>query len=117
MGANAIIEAEYENGITWTSWRAMKGRGLAVRRLSDEISCAVCAEKIKRAATKCRFCGSAVEASPNEMAASLAPTRPGPVSSESYHEPLRSSDSIPAWVWVLVSVVAFIFMLMALGSV
>jgi len=30
MGADAIINVEYERGFSWTSWRVLTGRGIAV---------------------------------------------------------------------------------------
>src|SRR3954468_18966913 len=47
VGANAVIRVTYDSGISLTAWRSMKATGLAVRKISDEISCPVCAETIK----------------------------------------------------------------------
>ena len=63
VGANAIINVEYQTGASMTSWKSMKGTGLAVIKLSDEVLCPVCAETIKRAALKCRHCGADIEPS------------------------------------------------------
>lgn len=57
-GADAVVEVEYNSGVSFTSWKSLKATGLAVRRISDETTCAVCAETIKRAALKCRHCGA-----------------------------------------------------------
>lgn len=54
VGANAVIDVSYKSGATLTSWKSMKATGLAVRRISDEMPCHVCAETIKRAAVKSR---------------------------------------------------------------
>ena len=64
VGANAVVDVEYKTGASMTSWRSMTITGLAVERLSDERPCPVCAEMIKRAAIKCRYCGAEVEPEP-----------------------------------------------------
>ena len=64
VGANAIVNVEYQSGASMTSWKSMKGTGLAVIKLSDDVTCPVCAESIKRAAIKCKHCGADVEALP-----------------------------------------------------
>jgi hypothetical protein len=58
LGANAIINVTYERGISLTSWRALTAKGEAVILESDDYACPICAETIKRAAVKCRFCGA-----------------------------------------------------------
>jgi hypothetical protein len=57
MGANAIINVDYQRKVSMTSWSQLIGTGTAVMLESDERDCPSCAEKIKRAAKKCRFCG------------------------------------------------------------
>ena len=57
MGADAIINITYDRKVSWTSWRQLVATGTAVKFKSDEKVCPDCAEKIKRAANKCRFCG------------------------------------------------------------
>lgn len=60
LGANAVINVTYDRGISLTSWRALTARGEAVVLEADDRACPVCAETIKRAALKCRFCGADV---------------------------------------------------------
>jgi len=60
LGANAVINVQYKRGMSAMSWKALTAIGEAVVLESDEISCPVCAERIKRAALKCRFCGADV---------------------------------------------------------
>ena len=57
MGANAIINVQYNRGISLTSWKALSGTGTAVSIESDDITCPFCAESIKREAIKCKHCG------------------------------------------------------------
>ena len=60
VGANAVINVQYQRGISAMSWKALTATGEAVVMESDEMPCPVCAESIKRAAQKCRFCGAEI---------------------------------------------------------
>jgi len=78
VGANAVVNVRYETGPTLTSWRSTRGYGLAIMKRPDEIACPVCAEKIKRAARKCRFCGAEVTPKAVEPEEVMANTVAGP---------------------------------------
>lgn len=58
LGANGVINITYTRGISAMSWKALYAEGDAVIFESDERACPVCAETIKVAAKKCRFCGT-----------------------------------------------------------
>lgn len=60
MFANAVIDVEYTKGMSLTSYKVLRARGTAVLIQIDEIDCPYCAEKIKRAARKCKHCQSEV---------------------------------------------------------
>jgi hypothetical protein len=114
IGANAVINVAYNSGMSMTSWRSIKATGLAVRKLSDEVACATCAEMIKRAAVKCRFCGA--ERSP---AATVAVSASEPLSKlaedlRAIRGPqlppvLSSSDNPSVFLWVIGIVVVLSF--------
>lgn len=111
IGANAIVEVTYDSGPTMTAWRSVRGKGLAVTRVSDEMLCPVCAETIKRAALKCRFCGAEIPHSsdnqpvPHQAEAVVAAPSPA------YQEPLRSSDNPQIWIWVVVGFIVLMFLI------
>lgn len=54
LGANAVIEVEYSYGKVL---RTTHAKGIAVVLDTLERPCPSCAELIKSAATRCRFCG------------------------------------------------------------
>jgi hypothetical protein len=58
MGANAVIKVTYSRGMSLMSYEVLKAVGTAVVVEADEMICRFCAETIKRAATKCKHCGS-----------------------------------------------------------
>lgn len=60
--ANAVIEVEYERGMALTSYKVLKARGVAVILEAADVPCPDCAELIKRAARKCKHCGSVITA-------------------------------------------------------
>jgi tRNA(Ile2) C34 agmatinyltransferase TiaS len=60
MGANAVIQVQYDRGMSLTSYKVLKAKGLAVVLESDDVKCPQCAESVKRQALKCKHCGSAL---------------------------------------------------------
>jgi hypothetical protein len=110
VGANAIVDVRYESGMSLTSWKSMKATGLAVRRVSDEMACPVCAETIKRAAQRCRFCGGEVS---ETVAARRAP-EPRITPRVSNPEPLRSTNNPTWWLPLIVGVLFLLFTMMSL---
>ena len=61
MGANGVINVTYERGISLLSWKALTAFGEAVLFESEDMACPICAETIKKAAVKCRFCGTILD--------------------------------------------------------
>jgi hypothetical protein len=111
VGANAIIDVNYDSGVSMTSWKSMKGTGLAVRKISDERACPMCAETIKRAAIKCRHCGADVEPAPAPTVAAAAPAPgmpPGYRVVDVDEEPLRETNN--PQMWAIVGVVIFVIL-------
>ncbi|MEI9849732.1 MAG: hypothetical protein WDN24_01440 [Sphingomonas sp.] len=113
VGANAIIEVNYDSGVSLTSWKSMKGTGLAVLKLTDDRPCPVCAETIKRTAVKCRFCGI-------DLAEELAPAPESsedipmpqvaapPTSAPIPAEPMRETNN--PQMWLIVGAVIFVIL-------
>ena len=65
LGANAVINVTYNRGMSLMSYEVLKAVGTAVILESDEVQCPFCAETIKRAALKCKHCGSDLPARPS----------------------------------------------------
>ena len=61
MGANAIINVQYDRGVSMTSWKALSAKGMAVYAESAYKKCPFCAEQIKREARKCKHCGETLQ--------------------------------------------------------
>ena len=127
VGANAVVNVTYNSGMSLTSWRAVKATGLAVRKLSDEMACPVCAETIKRAAKKCRFCGADLAGAP----AAVSPAAPHsvdvpaaqPWSAPSVphqvlnREPLRADDNAAGkWIAIAAVVLAIFAVIAAVAA-
>lgn len=56
MGADGIINLGYNRKMSAFSFSQLTAKGTAVKFESADMPCPVCAEMIKRAAKKCRFC-------------------------------------------------------------
>ncbi|MDB4915623.1 MAG: hypothetical protein JWM95_3267 [Gemmatimonadetes bacterium] len=112
LGANAVIEVQYQSGMSMTSWKSMKATGLAVRRVSDDYPCPNCAEAIKRAAKQCRFCNMALTPPQAQVATPRAPSISRIVPSSS--EPLRSNDNSAASA-VMIAIVIAVALLTLIG--
>lgn len=125
VGANAVVNVEYKTGMSMTSWRSMRATGLAVVRESEEIACPACAENIKRAAKRCRFCGEALPektapisprideatavATDRKITPEAIPTAALP------NEPLRESNNSTAPYWIATVVLAVLFIAVIIG--
>jgi predicted RNA-binding Zn-ribbon protein involved in translation (DUF1610 family) len=108
VGANAVINVEYRSGVSMTSWKSMTGTGLAVIRESDTVACPHCAEQIKRAATKCRFCGEAVETSSQPVTETAAQRSAAQRSAAQEQMPLPPPlEETNNPIWWMVAVVIF----------
>lgn len=110
IGANAIIEAQYNSGVSLTSWKSMKATGVAVIRESEERTCPICAETIKRAAVKCRFCGADIEPEPDPAAADGEGAATFPNEISPHVEPLKDNNN-PVILISLIGLALFILFL------
>lgn len=61
MGANAVINVQYDRGISMTSWKALTATGTAVYAESANVKCPFCAEPIRRETIKCKHCGESLQ--------------------------------------------------------
>lgn len=105
VNANAVIDVKYETGATLTSWRSIRGFGLAVSKVSDDIPCPQCAESVKRAAKRCRFCGTEMPESAEMVSGPLPTSSPGNGDPEALPAPLRSSDNTPTIAIVVIGLI------------
>jgi predicted RNA-binding Zn-ribbon protein involved in translation (DUF1610 family) len=117
VGANAVINVRYNSGVSMTSWKSMTGTGLAVIRESDTVACPHCAEMIKRAATKCRFCGEQVApaANPDGEAQGFQSDLSAVPEYLPEQPPLEETNN-PIWWIVVASVLVIIFVIIAASS-
>lgn len=125
VGADAVVGVSYDSGVSLTSWRSMKGTGLAVRKVADEMPCPRCAEKIKRAAKVCRFCGAELgmaqpaPAVGTRTAAQSTPTRrpsSPPMRPHIPAEPLKATDNSQVAIFVVLGFVVLSIIIAALST-
>lgn len=116
VGANAVINIRYNSGVSFTSWKSMTGTGLAVIRESETVACPHCAETIKRAAAKCRFCGEAVTPSTGESSEDASRKPDAQSGSNTYRPdqpPLEETNNPIIW---MIAVSAFVVIMMIIAA-
>jgi hypothetical protein len=117
VGANAVVDVTYDSGPSWTSWRLVRGHGVAVRKESEDRPCPVCAETVKRAAKKCQFCGADLpELAARQQAAGGAPsTAESTRASVDTEPPLRATNNSIMWIVVVIGAVLLLGLLGSLS--
>lgn len=120
VGANAIVEVDYNSGISFTSWKSLKATGLAVVRQSEDVTCDICAETIKRAAIKCRHCGAdrtVIEAEmvQGDIAVAVA-SLPSAALAADMQEPLKDNNNPVIIIAICAVGLFFLFMLISAGN-
>jgi len=114
VGANAVIRVEYNSGVSLTSWKSMKGTGLAVLRATEDVSCPFCAELVKRAAIKCKHCGANLQ---KEEFRNGFQDEPSPETKNSLDgqqetiETIRETNNPQLWIFASVAVLIVLFLI------
>lgn len=106
-GADAVINVTYDAGMSLTSWHGITGRGMAVKKAPTEWPCPVCAETIKRAALKCRFCQADLTAYVAQSLAAAPPQSPLAASRPTLPPLTSSNNAFGCWM-VIVAVIVFV---------
>ena len=65
LGANAVLYVDYDRGMSLTSYKVLRAKGLAVVLESNEVKCPFCAELVKREAKLCKHCRSDLSNAPS----------------------------------------------------
>lgn len=75
--------------------------------------CPVCAETVKRAAVKCRFCGAEISEDARNASKSLqtASTQTSDVTAPEMQEPLRSTNNPQWWILAVIGLAVFLWLL------
>jgi hypothetical protein len=115
LDADAVINVAYHRGISRSSWNSLRGTGLAVRKVKDDVACPVCAETIKRAAKQCRFCGAEFTPQSEQLSEQQTPSsdRPAPPINAA---PLKSTDSNSRVIVITLAVIGVVPLIVIIAS-
>jgi hypothetical protein len=115
LGADAVIDVAYHRGISRSSWNSLRGTGLAVRKVKDDVACPVCAETIKRAAKQCRFCGAEITPQSGQPVVQQTPSsdRPAPPINAA---PLKSTDNNSRVIVITLAVIGVVLLIVIIAS-